>query len=64
MNKIRNYIRESYHELVNKVSWPSMEELQSSTMIVLLATVIITIIVWLMDLGSSGILNFYYNMFK
>lgn len=64
MTKIRNYLRESYHELVHKVSWPTWEELQSSTMIVLLSTVIVTIIVWLMDLSASKVLEFYYNMFK
>ncbi len=64
MNKIVSYLQESYHELVNKVSWPSWEELQSSTMVVLLSTIIVTLIVWMMDLGGSKILEFYYNMFK
>ncbi|HUX83767.1 MAG TPA: preprotein translocase subunit SecE [Chitinophagaceae bacterium] len=64
MNKIVSYIQESYNELVHKVSWPSWEELQSSTMVVLLSTIIVTLIVWIMDLSASKILEFYYNMFK
>ncbi|MET7000630.1 preprotein translocase subunit SecE [Chitinophaga defluvii] len=64
MNKIRNYFRESYHELVHKVSWPTWQELQSSTMIVLIATIIITAIVWGMDALSNVTLTEYYKMFK
>ena len=63
MNKIRNYFQESYHELVHKVSWPTWQELQSSTMIVLIATVIITLVVWGMDALSNVVLTQYYKMF-
>ncbi|HEY0609590.1 MAG TPA: preprotein translocase subunit SecE [Chitinophaga sp.] len=63
MNKIRNYFQESYHELVHKVSWPTWQELQSSTMIVLIATVIITLIVWGMDAVSNVVLTQYYKLF-
>jgi preprotein translocase subunit SecE len=63
MNKIRTYFRESYHELVHKVSWPTWQELQSSTMIVLIATVVITLIVWGMDALSNMVLTQYYKMF-
>ncbi|MBP1653046.1 MAG: secE [Bacteroidetes bacterium] len=63
MNKLRNYFRESYHELVHKVSWPSWQELQSSTMVVLIATVVITLVVWGMDALSNLVLTQYYKMF-
>jgi preprotein translocase subunit SecE len=63
MNKIRIYFRESYHELVHKVSWPTWQELQSSTMVVLIATVVITLVVWGMDALSNLVLTQYYKMF-
>ncbi|WP_343668242.1 preprotein translocase subunit SecE [Chitinophaga sp.] len=63
MNKLRNYFRESYHELVHKVSWPTWQELQSSTMVVLIATVVITLVVWGMDALSNLVLTQYYKMF-
>lgn len=63
MNKFRNYFQESYHELVHKVSWPTWQELQSSTMIVLIATVIITLMVWGMDALSNVVLTQYYKLF-
>ena len=64
MNKIGLYIRDSYHELLHKVTWPTWEELQQSTMIVLVATIIITAIVALMDFLSNGVLQFVYSLFK
>ena len=64
MNKIRQYLRESYTEMVHKVSWPNWEELQSSTMIVLVATVLVTLIVWGMDLASHAVLQNFYKLFR
>jgi preprotein translocase subunit SecE len=47
--KIVNYFKETYDELVNKVSWPSAKELQSSVVIVSIASLIIALVVFLMD---------------
>jgi len=63
MNKISTYFRESYKELMEKVTWPSWTQLQQSTVIVLVATLVITIIVYVMDILSSGILKFIYSLF-
>ena len=64
MNKISLYIRDSYKEMMQKVTWPTWEELQQSTMIVLAATIIITGIVWVMDFASNGVLKFIYSLFQ
>ncbi|HEX5554839.1 MAG TPA: preprotein translocase subunit SecE [Chitinophagaceae bacterium] len=64
MNKIKQYIQESYHELLHKVSWPTWEELQSSTMVVLIATVIVTLLVWGMDIVSNAMLQNFYKFFR
>jgi preprotein translocase subunit SecE len=63
MNKITTYFRESYRELLEKVTWPSWTQLQQSTVIVLIATLLITVIVWIMDFVSSSILHFIYSLF-
>ena len=55
MNKVTTYIRESYHELLDKVTWPSWAQLQQSTAIVLVASLLIMLMVWLMDFGSKPI---------
>ena len=64
MNKIQTYFRDSYNELMEKVTWPNWQQLQQSTMIVLVATLVITAIVWVLDLGSSTVLKFIYSLFK
>lgn len=64
MNKVSTYVRDSYHELLEKVTWPSWMQLQQSTVIVLVATVMITAMVWIMDFGSSWLLKFIYSLFK
>ncbi len=64
MNKIATYFKESYQELMEKVTWPSWSQLQQSTVIVLVATVIITAMVWLMDFSSNQLLKLIYSLFK
>jgi preprotein translocase subunit SecE len=64
MNKIQTYFRDSYKELMEKVTWPNWQQLQQSTMIVLVATLVITAIVWVLDLGSSSVLKFIYSLYK
>ncbi len=63
MNKVSNYVRDSYKELTEKVTWPTWIQLQQSTMIVLAATLLITAMVWVMDFFSAGTLNFIYKLF-
>ncbi|MGN6416613.1 MAG: preprotein translocase subunit SecE [Pseudobacter sp.] len=62
MNKVTTYIRESYKELLEKVSWPTWTQLQQSTVIVLVATLVITAIVWLLDIVAQSGLKFIYSV--
>jgi preprotein translocase subunit SecE len=63
MNKITTYFRDSYKELLEKVTWPNWSQLQQSTVIVLVATLLVTLVVWIMDLIASGVLKFIYSFF-
>ena len=56
-------IKESYAELVHKVSWPSRKELTQSAVIVLIASIILSLIVWLMDWCCESIMSFVYGLF-
>jgi preprotein translocase subunit SecE len=58
MEKLTLYLRDSYDELMKHVTWPSIQLLQESTVIVLLATLIISLIIFLMD----GAINFIVNL--
>ncbi|HEX6181284.1 MAG TPA: preprotein translocase subunit SecE [Chitinophagaceae bacterium] len=64
MNKVTTYFSESYKELMEKVSWPTWTQLQQSTVIVLIATIIITAVVWAMDLASNSALKLLYSFFN
>ena len=59
--KVANYFKESYTELVQKVSWPTRAELLNSAIVVLIASIIIAMIVWVMDLGFENIMTFVYD---
>ncbi len=63
MKKIINYIKESYEELINKVSWPTWAELQSSALVVSIASLIIAIVVFAIDVTFSNSIEFLYKMF-
>jgi preprotein translocase subunit SecE len=62
MSKITSYVRDSYKELTEKVTWPTWPQLQQSTMIVLVATIVITLIVLAMDFVFGKGLTFIYDI--
>jgi len=62
-NKVVNYVKESYDELMHKVSWPSWSELQGSAIVVSVASVIIAVIVFAMDEVFRNILLQFYKLF-
>jgi preprotein translocase subunit SecE len=53
MNKIRAYFNEVSDELINKVTWPTWSELQECAIIVMIATFIISAIVFGMDFAFN-----------
>ena len=55
------YIMDSFNELTYKVTWPSWIELQSSSIVVAVATVIIALIIFIMDKSFDSILEIYYD---
>lgn len=62
---LKTYVKESYTELVHKVSWPTKSELQSSAIIVLVATFIFALIVLAMDFSFSLIMkDVIYKLFS
>ena len=54
---ITNYCKESYDELVHKVSWPTRSELSSSAVVVLTASLLIALVVFLMDSAFQFIME-------
>ena len=49
---------------MTKVSWPTWEELQSSTIIVMVASIIFAGIVFIIDFASNGAMEIFYKFFE
>ena len=56
-----NYIKESYKELVEKVSWPTFAQLQSSTIVVMVAALIFAVVVLVMDISFENLMKGIYS---
>ncbi len=64
MDNVILYIKESYNELLHKVTWPSWSDLLASARLVLIGTIIIALIVFLMDAVFKGTLEPLYEILK
>jgi preprotein translocase subunit SecE len=62
MENLKKYVAESYFELINKVTWPNWQNLQSSTIVVVVASVIFALLVFVMDVISKSGLNLIYGI--
>ena len=64
MNRFNAFFVETWNELVHKVSWPSVEDLQESLIVVSIATLILAVIIWIMNEASNFALSTFYHLFK
>lgn len=62
MGKFGRYIQEAYDELLHKVTWPTWPVLQQTTIIVIVALAITTLIILGMDKASEGVIKVVYGM--
>jgi preprotein translocase subunit SecE len=62
--KVKNYLKEAYDELVHKVSWPSWGDLQSSAILVMVASGLISLVVLAMDASFRNLMEFIYSTFS
>jgi preprotein translocase subunit SecE len=61
MAAVVEYIKESYIELTQKVTWPTWRELQSSAVLVVIAALIIALVIFGMDWVISYALRHFYS---
>jgi len=64
MSRIGTYFSETKNELVNKVSWPTWPELQSSAIVVMISSVIIALVVFGMDFVFELLMKQAYDLIK
>jgi len=62
MAKVLDFFKESYIEITEKVTWPTWAQLQKSAVIVLIASVIIALLIFVMDKASSNVLELLYGI--
>jgi preprotein translocase subunit SecE len=71
--KIKLYFQETYHEMAHNVTWPTWQELQNNTILVVVASILISLTIFSMDFlfGISGeedaiwkgLIGFIYGIF-
>jgi preprotein translocase subunit SecE len=64
MTKLFNYFEQAYDELIHKVTWPTWQELQQSTVITLVSVLFLTLIVFVMDGSAELVFENFYKIFK
>ncbi len=62
MAGIVNYIKESFEELKNNVSWPTWAETQSLTILVAVFSIIFSLAIWGVDTVFSKVIGYYFNV--
>ncbi len=55
-------MKESYNELVYKVSWPTQKQLINSSVLVLIASVIIAVFIWVVDVIFEHLMELIYSI--
>ena len=62
MAGIVNYVKESFEELKNNVSWPTWSEAQSLTVLVAVFSIIFSLAIWGVDTVFSKVIEAYFNL--
>ena len=62
MSKIRTYFEETTSELMTKVSWPSWSELQGSAVVVMVASLMIALLIFAMDMVFNKLMEEFYKI--
>lgn len=61
MSAVTQYIKESYIELTQKVTWPTWRELYQSAVVVLITSIIIALLIFGMDQVIHFVLDKFYT---
>ena len=58
--KIVNYCKACYDELAHKTTWPTWKELTHSAVVVLSASLVIALVVWVLDVAFKNLMTLIY----
>jgi preprotein translocase subunit SecE len=62
LKKFIDYCKVCYNELAHKTTWPTPKELSHSAMVVLSASLIIALVVFLMDVVFKNFMLIIYQL--
>ncbi len=62
MDNIKLYLKESYDELINHVTWPTWTDLYASARLIIISTIILALIISLFDVISNYFTSFFYGL--
>ncbi|MEK9603599.1 MAG: preprotein translocase subunit SecE [Flavobacteriaceae bacterium] len=62
MSAVINYIKDSFEELKNNVSWTPRVELQRLVVIVLVFSILFSLAIWGADTVLSEVVGFYFQL--
>ena len=62
MRKFINYLKESFVEMTKKVAWPSWDKLQSSAIVVMVASVIFALVIFGIDSIIERLMRLIYTL--
>ena len=57
-----SYIKDSFEELKNNISWTERSELQRLVVIVLVFSILFSLAIWGADTVLSRVIQFYFNL--
>tara|TARA_B100000212_G_scaffold341982_1_gene326942 strand:+ start:9301 stop:9492 length:192 start_codon:yes stop_codon:yes gene_type:complete len=63
MSQIITFFRDSYDELVHKVTWPKYGELSNSSILVLVSSLIFALLIGLIDFAFDNSVSWFYKEF-
>ncbi|QCR23475.1 preprotein translocase subunit SecE [Pontibacter sp. SGAir0037] len=63
MSKFKSYIGDTVEEMKQRVSWPAYGELQNSSVLVLIGSLIFALVIGAMDFVFDSSLSWFYNQF-
>lgn len=58
----RTFVEESWEEL-QKVTWPDYEQLKSATIVVIIFCIVVSAIIWIMDIASRTVIDLIMGIF-
>ena len=58
------YIKESYEELTNHVTWPTISDAQREMVVVVVFSILFSLVIWGMDSSFENLIGKYYEFMK